>query len=605
MINTADLKQFRGHHPARAKINKKYFYYEGGLAQKGPVTTRSLPVDYSYSFIKRVIEYYWDIVSSVKSVDLPLRESDTAYSRLPGEGERLAAKLGHWASHMSVLQAGYYISTLYTRIIPPERRASLGVFYTPPLVVNRLIDNVTENHFDWRTGKILDPACGGGAFLAPLALKIIKESTGQEPLEIVEDIQQRLKGYEIDNFAAWMSMVFLDAALLDIYKKTGRRIKNIVDVRDTLTYATHAGESFDLIIGNPPYGKVTLQKDLRKLYSRSLYGHANLYGLFIDAAIRMAAPGALIAFVTSTSYLGGMYFKSLRDLIRREAPPVTMDFIEDRKGVFDEVLQETLITLFRKGLKKQTPVSINVIGTNGGDMSAEVEPVGEFIPCVEENESWKIPREKAHLALFEKIKGMKNRLEDLGYTAITGQLVWNRHKEQLTGRFPKNAYPLIWAESIQNNERFKFSFGKKNHKPYFKLRENQEYLLTKESCILVQRTTAKEQKRRIISAILPAAFIDKYNAVVVENHLNIIKPINKDVRISLKTLMYILNSKALDIVFRSINGSVAVSAYEIKSLPLPDDSLLQILENMIAANVSREKIENQINRIYGVNDVAT
>ncbi|MCP5102189.1 MAG: hypothetical protein GY950_02360 [bacterium] len=219
-----------------------------------------------------------------------------------------------------------------------------------------------------------------------------------------------------------------------------------------------------------------------------------------------------------------------------------------------------------------------------------------------EDEPWKIPRDKIHLVLFDKTKGMRNRLEDLGYGVYTGQLVWNRHKGQLSDEFHENTYPLIWAESILNGEIFKFSYSRRNHKPYFRLKEKQDYLLTAEPCLLVQRTTAKEQRKRIAAAILPGSFIKKYKGVVVENHLNIIKPNRREVHVSFEALKCILTSRVLDMAFRSINGSVAVSAYEIESLPMPDLDQVRLIEKMIKEKISRKKIEEKLSEIYGVKD---
>jgi adenine-specific DNA-methyltransferase len=655
MTNVDIIKEFRCQYEKQPNANKKLYTYEDETINHESGESVDYQLDFSRSFIKEIISNYWNNICQQRKVDIPLRETNFPLSTLSWEALRKAGKIGLLVSKMDVINAGYYISSLYTKMMPAERRTSWGVFYTPPAIVNRLIENVTKNGFDWKTGRILDPTCGGGAFLAPLALKMVKESPGKNFSVILEDIEARLKGYEIDCFAAWMSMVFLDAALLDIYiaashdnefspgddeinqkllrgvqgnsqsaerraqsestiyavRKTpcamrlphGRRrqIKNIVEVRNTLTSAVTNNEFFDLIIGNPPYGKVSLVPYLRESYSRSLYGHANLYGLFMDAALRLSNPGALIALVTSTSYLGGMYFKALRRLFLHEAPPVSMDFIEDRKGVFVEVLQETMITLFKKNKKKTPCININIVKANGSESPVEVKNIGQFVMNPRDNEPWKIPRNEVHLALFENIKKMKCRLENLGYTAITGQLVWNRHKSQLKDDLIENSYPLIWAESIMSDESFRFSYSRKNHKPYFKLQENQAYLLTKEACILVQRTTAKEQRKRIMAAILPGPFVDKYKGVVVENHLNIIKPINgKQVSISLEALKFILNSNALDMVFRSMNGSVAVSAYELKSLPMPDIPQLQVIENMIEQKLTREKLENQLAEFYGV-----
>jgi hypothetical protein len=667
MTNVDIIKEFRCQYEKQPNANKKLYTYEDETINHESGESVDYQLDFSRSFIKEIISNYWNNICQQRKVDIPLRETNFTLQILSWEALRKAGKIGLLVSNMDVINAGYYISSLYTKMMPAERRTSWGVFYTPPAIVNRLIENVTKNGFDWRTGRILDPACGGGAFLAPLALKMVKESPGKNFSFILEDIEAKLKGYEIDCFAAWMSMVFLDAALLDIYiaashdnefspgddeinqkllrgvqgapwhggpigdgfaaedvfdnsactcnlhlsplaekSPPGRRrqIKNIIEVRNTLTSAGTNNEFFDLIIGNPPYGKVSLEPYLRESYSRSLYGHANLYGLFMDAALRLSNPGALIALVTSTSYLGGMYFKALRRLFLHEAPPVSMDFIEDRKGVFDEVLQETMITLFKKNKKKTPCININIVKANGSESPVEVKHIGQFVMNPRDNEPWKIPRNEVHLALFGNIKKMTCRLENLGYTAITGQLVWNRHKNQLKDDFIENSYPLIWAESIMNDESFRFNYSRKNHKPYFKLQENQAYLLTKETCILVQRTTAKEQKKRIMAAILPGPFVDEYKGVVVENHLNIIKPIKrKQVSISLEALKFILNANALDMVFRSMNGSVAVSAYELKSLPMPDIPQLQVIERMIEQNLPREKLENQLAEFYGVTNV--
>ncbi|WP_179123637.1 Eco57I restriction-modification methylase domain-containing protein, partial [Salmonella enterica] len=104
--------------------------------------------------------------------------------------------------------------------------------------------------------------------------------------------------------------------------------------------------------GNPPYGKVSLDTEVREKFSRSLFGHANLYGLFTDLALRLAKPEGVIAYLTPTSFLGGQYFKALRELLIDESAPRAFDFISNREGVFDDVLQETLLATFKKSARK-------------------------------------------------------------------------------------------------------------------------------------------------------------------------------------------------------------------------------------------------------------
>jgi adenine-specific DNA-methyltransferase len=161
-------------------------------------------------------------------------------------------------------------------------------------------------------------------------------------------------------------------------------------------------------------------------------------------------------------------------------------------------------------------------------------------------------------------------------------------------------YPLIWAESVTTEGEFNFSAVRRNHQPYFHVHSGQGYLVTRESCVLVQRTTAKEQKRRLIAALLPVEFIEKYGGVVVENHLNMIRSSEKKPVISLDGITTILNTKTLDIAFRCISGTVAVSAFELNTLPMPSPEQMKTLERLIRRGAARDIIERTVARIYGI-----
>ncbi|WP_027371408.1 Eco57I restriction-modification methylase domain-containing protein [Desulfovermiculus halophilus] len=113
---------------------------------------------------------------------------------------------------------------------------------------------------------------------------------------------------------------------------------SLVQILDTLQESPQS--SFDLVIGNPLYGRVRLSKEGREKFKNSLYGHANLYGLFTDQAMSFVKPGGQVASITPTSFLAGQYFKNLRNLLSQKAPPVRFAFISARNNVFENVLQE-------------------------------------------------------------------------------------------------------------------------------------------------------------------------------------------------------------------------------------------------------------------------
>ena len=105
-----------------------------------------------------------------------------------------------------------------------------------------------------------------------------------------------------------------------------------------------------------------------------------------------------------------------------------------------------------------------------------------------------------------------------------------------------------------------------------------------------------------VAAELPAAFITTHGAVVVENHLNMIKPLNGTPKVRPAVLAALLNSDLVDQVFRCINGSVAVSAYELEALPLPSPETLQELDRLVRRRATRDRLEHAVERLYGSED---
>ena len=543
---------------------------------------------------------YWQEVCNRHRCTLEIRTPPLTFDLSSDSALSLAIGAGISAATSPPLHAGYLLSSLYTVMLPEKMRSMLGAYYTPPALVERLLDMVTEAGFDWGKGHILDPACGGGAFLAPVAVRMLKSLDATDPAFVLRNIVTRLHGFEIDPFAAWVSMVLLETVLLPVCIKANKRLPDMIETKDSLAISEDELKPYDLVIGNPPYGKVTLDTPLRHIYKRSLYGHANLYGLFTDLAVRLIKPSGLIGYVTPTSFLGGQYFKALRGLMKEEAPPVMMDFVTERQGVFEDVLQETMLTVYKRADGGNTPVTVHFMKPNGEESPVQVQEVGKFKLPSRGEEPWFLPRDPQQASLLKKIASMPYRLVDYGFCVNTGQLVWNRHKGQLREKEGNECYPLIWAESVMAEGLFSFSAVRRNHTPYFHMYRGQDYLVTRESCVLVQRTTAKEQKRRLIAALLPESFVNRHGGVVVENHINMIKPIPGKASISPATIAALLNTRALDLAFRCISGSVAVSAYELNSLPLPSPEQIKEIETLVEGGAPPKIVENLIARIYGV-----
>ena len=507
----------------------------------------------------------------------------------------LASAIGRYAARLPLPEALHFVTGLYPALLPARDRSARGAYYTPLCLAARLLDLATSEGVEWRTARILDPAAGGGVFLVEAALRMRAALAKREPGFVLAQIASRLSGFELDPHAAGLAQGALEIVLADLSVACHRPIPRMICVRDTLE--APAEEGFDLVVGNPPYGRVTLSPDLRRLYARSLYGHANLYGVFADIALRWAKPDGLIAYLTPTSFLAGQYYTALRELLAREAPPAAMDFVHARRGVFEDVLQETMLAVYKKGGSgRRARVHYLQVSNH---REAKLTTNGTIRLPTDPAALWLAPRDPEHGPLIRRLESMPARLADWGYSVSTGPLVWNRFKPQLREQSGRGIHPLIWAESITADGRFIFRAVKRNHAPYFEIEPGDEWLLVREPCVLVQRTTAKEQARRLIAAELPAGFVARHRGVAVENHLNMVRAKGVAANVSPAVVASILNSRIVDEVFRCMNGSVAVSAFELEALPLPEVDALAKLKRLVADGADRTQVEAECERLYG------
>jgi adenine-specific DNA-methyltransferase len=276
---------------------------------------------------------------------------------------------------------------------------------------------------------------------------------------------------------------------------------------------------------------------------------------------------------------------------------VAIDFISARRGVFEDVLQEALLATYRKD-NVANGTAIHYLSVKS-DISAGIAHAGRFVVPTDAQRPWLVPRLPEHQALVERLAEMPCRLSDWGYQVSTGPLVWNRFKTQLRSKPGDDVFPLVWAEAVAGPDRFIHRAEKRHHAPYFHARDKDAWLKVSVPCVLVQRTTATEQPRRLIAAAMPQSFIEAHGAVIVENHLNMIRPIaGKTPRVSTAALSALINSGIADAIFRCISGSVAVSAFELEALPVPSTVAMAEVEKLVGRGADTKMIESTLREIY-------
>ncbi|SRR5579883_962921 len=526
------------------------------------------------------------LVSAAPAAPLDLAEQRKA--------ETIAAAI----AELPAAEATRIIGGVYTALLPESVRARHGIFYTPPALVECLLDMAAEAGLDWKTARVLDPACGGGAFLVGVAQRMMRALNGADPAVILRSLKARLKGFDIDPFGAWLAQAMVAIALDPIARAAGRMAPVLTETRDSLELRQDEAGRWDLVVGNPPYGRVSLPPHRRAMYARSIYGHANLYAIFTEAALHWVKKGGVVGFLTPPSMLSGLYYKALRGLLASEAPPLAVNFVSERDGVFADVLQETMLATYRKG-------GVAIRGTVGFIDAGQhglkrPRRSGSFKLPEQPQSPWLLPRTPAQEHLARRLRSMPYRLADYGYAVSTGPLVWNRHKRQFRENRGTTCHPVVWAEAVSSDGRFLWRSQRRNHLPWFAAeRPKDDWLIVTQPCVLLQRTTAKEQSRRLIAAVLPEEFIRQHGGVIVENHLNMVRARDGNPGVPPAVIAALLNSAAADAAFRCINGSVAVSAFELEELPLPGPAAMMRLARLVAAHAPSAAIDTSLAAAYG------
>ncbi|MCM8662674.1 class I SAM-dependent methyltransferase [Accumulibacter sp.] len=175
----------------------------------------------------------------------------------------------------------------------------LGQVFTPPAVVEAMLLLVRNR------GRVLEPACGDGAFLRHFPSAV---------------------GIEIDSRHA----------------PAGARVMDF--------FALPEHEQFATIIGNPPYVRYQdiVGETRRRLRRSVLDGRSNLYLLFIEKCLRHLAPGGELVFITPRDFVKATSAVPLNRLLH--AAGTITDFVDlGDSRLFDGATPNCAIWRFEHG----------------------------------------------------------------------------------------------------------------------------------------------------------------------------------------------------------------------------------------------------------------
>lgn len=222
----------------------------------------------------------------------------------------------------------------------------------------------------------------------------------------------------------------------------------------------------------------------------------------------------------------------------------------------------------------------------------DVHPVAQ-VPVPQGAQPWLLPRHAELAKVAAAAAQMPLNLADAGWRVSTGPLVWNRRIDDLN---PDAGTPVIWSGDFDGG--ILHADARRSPMRFMHLHsdKDRQVMTLQEPAILVQRTSSPEQLRRLTSVTLSEAQIAEFGgAVVIENHVNVLRPTRNGPLLSMDLLARLLRSEVLDAVARCISGSVALSAFELSALPLPDPATLETWESL-----GEDELSAAICTVYGM-----
>ena len=476
----------------------------------------------------------------------------------------------------------YAIASVYTLLIGSDRRKALSAYFTPPSLVEAAMQ-AADPFLQCRNPRVLDPACGGGSFLAPVALRLVKakRNAGLTPSQAVSRTLDHLKGIELDPGLASLSAALLNRAIRSRYGAPVHA--KVVQAANALMVDPEP--IYDLVIGNPPYGRIAGRVDdkiLAQAGRANIGGHTNLYALFLLRALAWLKPGGGLVFVLPTSFVAGPYFNGLRYEVLKRAIVVRIDAHDQRDDLFVDAVQDVcLLTLQRRSEAEHStsvdpPYEMGLVNAEG-----ERRLLGTSV-AHPNGEPWMLPHGPTPFAArAENSDAPANRgatLADYGYRVRVGKVVPTRERSQLKAQLEEGALPLLWASAVRPDGSFKFDGGenKKLASWYLPPPDSKLGYATTIDAVIIQRTSNREQKRRLNATTVPREFYAMHApyGFVAENHVIVLEATSAVPAVAPEVVAALLNAPRTNDRFSAISGSFSVSAKLLSRLALPSADCL-------------------------------
>ncbi len=247
-------------------------------------------------------------------------------------------------------------------------------------------------------------------------------------------------------------------------------------------------DKFDVVIGNPPYIRVSkIDTGIKTLYKenyRTAHGSYDIYTLFFERAFCLLRQKGIYCYITSNKFLIADYAKPLREIMLKETELISLIDLADCKRVFESALVSPIISIGKNTISSDYLVGVVALKDDDVEKISSIkltETKNPFaIHLVNKDTSDLMDKIRRVSVEFEKIADIRTGVMGFDYWSLEPyvyneikpgfiRLVTNGFIDQYTfswgtkGRLYKKDFtePYLDITSVGLNENTKDLFRKK------------------------------------------------------------------------------------------------------------------------------------------------
>lgn len=344
--------------------------------------------------------------------------------------------------------------------------------------------------------RLLDPACGSGAFLIEAFDQL--HAAYQASNDRLQDLRGHRTLFDVDReilernlYGVDLNEEAIEICRLSLWIKTAARGKQLTSLDHTIRVGNSvvsdlvvhpkafdwraalpevfAVGGFDVVIGNPPYVRqewISPYKPYLQQHYRAYDGVADLYVYFYELGLNLLRPGGRLGFVVTNKWMKAGYGEPLRRLFGESAWVESVVDFGHAKQIFPDADVFPSILTLRKPLTGPPPEEARVCAIPReqlriDDLSRQIEAEGVPVPRNRFGpEPWNL-EPPGVTRLLEKVRNQGIPLKDFaGVTPYRGILTGFNEaflldtptKEKLVAADPKSAAlfkPYLRGQDVQ------------------------------------------------------------------------------------------------------------------------------------------------------------